>query len=74
MSIYSGHSFGFELHPMHRTDLVDNGKDGVDEHQVVLLDGQVVSLLQGEQHRSNQGDLCGAEQKKKKRPLVIRFE
>lgn len=44
------------------TDLVDDSKDGVDQHQVVLLDGQIVGLLQGEQHRPDQGDLSGAEQ------------
>lgn len=44
----------------HRTDLVDDGKDGVDEHQVVLLERQVVGLLQSEQHRPYQGDLGGA--------------
>lgn len=44
---------------MHQTDLIDDGKDGVDEHQVVLLERQVVGLLQSEQHRPYQGDLGG---------------
>lgn len=43
------------------THLVDDDEDGVDEHQVVLLQGQVVGLLQGEQHRPYQGDLGGAK-------------
>lgn len=42
------------------TDLVDDGEDGVDEHQVVLLERQVVGLLQSKQHRPDQGDLGGA--------------
>ena len=46
---------------MHHTDLVDDGEDGVEEHQVVLLQRQVVGVLQGEQHRPDQGDLGGAE-------------
>lgn len=49
-------SFGCGLH----ADLVDDGEDGVDQHQVVRLDGQVVGLLQSKQHRSYQGDLGGA--------------
>lgn len=45
-----------------RTDLVDDGEDGVDEHQVALLQRQVAGLLQGKQHRSDQGDLRGTSQ------------
>lgn len=52
-----GHRFGYEIH---QTDLVDDGEDGVDEHQVVLLDRQVVGLLQSKQHRADKGDLGGA--------------
>lgn len=48
-----------------QTDLVDDGEDGVDEHQVVLLDRQVVGLLQSKHHRSDQGDLGGAEKTKR---------
>lgn len=42
--------------------LVDNDESGVDEHQVVFLQRQVVGLLQSKEHRSQQGDLCGAKQ------------
>ena len=42
------------------TDFVDNSEDGVQQHEVVLLDGQVLGLLQGEQHCSYQGDLSRA--------------
>lgn len=56
----------FELHPMKQTDLVDDNEDSVEEHQVVLLERQVVSLLQSKQHRSDQGDFSGTEQMKKK--------
>lgn len=42
------------------TDLIDDGEDGVDEHQVVCLQRQVVCLLQSKQHRADQGDLSGA--------------
>lgn len=43
------------------TDLVDDDEDCVEEHQVVFLQRQVVSLLQREQHCSHQGDLSGTE-------------
>lgn len=57
----SGHIFKVTASgTAHQTDLVDDGKDGVDEHQVVLLERQVVGLLQGKQHRPYQGDLGGA--------------
>lgn len=46
---------------MHHTDLVDDGEDGVEEHQVMLLQRQVVGLLQSEQHRPDQGDLGWAK-------------
>lgn len=49
-----------------QTDLVDDDEDGVEEHQVVGLEGQVLVLLQGEQHRSYQGDLGGAANKQKR--------
>lgn len=55
----------FKVAEAHQTDLVDDSKHGVDEHQVVLLERQVVGLLQGKQHRSYQGDLGGAEQTSK---------
>lgn len=54
-----------------QTDLVDDGEDGVDEHQVVLLDRQVVRLLQSKHHRSNKGDLGGAEKTKEKRYEIM---
>lgn len=47
-----------------QTDLVDHGEDGVDEHQVARLQGQVAGLLQGKQHRADQGDLSGALKRK----------
>lgn len=47
-------------HARRQTDLIDDGEEGVDEHQVVLLQRQVVCLLQSKQHRANQGDLSGA--------------
>ena len=54
-----------------QTDLVDDGKDGVEEHQVVLLERQVVGLLQSEQHRPDQGDFGWAEQTFNKRAVII---
>lgn len=51
----------YELHQMDQTDLVNDGKDSVDEHQVLLLERQVVGLLQGKQHRPYQSDLGGAK-------------
>lgn len=42
------------------TDLVDHGERGVDEHQVARVERQVMSLLQSEQHRSDQRHLGGA--------------
>lgn len=47
-------------HTSRHTDLIDDGEDGVDEHQVVLLERQVVGLLQRKQHCAYQGDLGGA--------------
>lgn len=44
------------------TDLVDDGEDSVDQHEVLFLDRKVLVLLQGKQHRSYQGDLSGAAQ------------
>lgn len=55
--IYQAHSDKCEIY---QTDLVDDGEDGVDQHQVLLLERQVVGMLQSEQHRSYQGDLGGA--------------
>lgn len=43
-----------------RTDLIDDGEDGVDQHQVAGLQRQVVGLLQAKQHGADQGDLSGA--------------
>lgn len=45
-------------------DLVDDGEDGVDQHQVVFLERQVFGLLQSKQHRPHQGDLGGALHKR----------
>jgi len=42
------------------TDLVDDVEDGVEEHEVVLLERQVARLLEREEHRPHQGDLGGA--------------
>lgn len=47
-------------HARWRTDLIDDGEDGVDKHQVARLQRQVVGLLQSEQHCTDQGDLSGA--------------
>jgi hypothetical protein len=44
------------------TDLVDDGEDSVEQHEVLFLDRKVLVLLQGKQHRSYQGDLSGAAQ------------
>lgn len=52
------------------TDLVDDGEDGVEQHEVLFLDREVLVLLQGKQHRSYQGDLSGAAQTKVKRSEV----
>lgn len=51
-----------ESHRASDTHLVDNDEKGVEEHQVVFLQGQVAGLLQSEEHRSQQGDLRGAKQ------------
>jgi len=66
--VYS-HGHDFRCEP--QTDLVDDGEDGVDEHQVVRPERQVVGLLQSKQHRSDQGDLGGASQTCRKRDLVM---
>lgn len=50
-----------------RTDLIDDGEDGVDKHQVARLQRQVVGLLQSEQHGADQGDLSGAWNEDKQR-------
>lgn len=47
-------------HVGRRADLIDDGEDGVDEHQVARLQRQVACLLQGKQHCADQGDLSGA--------------
>ena len=43
--------------------LVDHVEDGVDEHEVVLLEGQVAGVLEGEHHRPDQCDLGGARKR-----------
>lgn len=48
-----------QRHVQRRTDLIDDGEDGVDEHQVALLQRQIVGLLQSKQHCAYQGDLRG---------------
>lgn len=42
------------------TDLVDDIEDGVEEHEVVLLEREVAGLLEREEHRPYEGDLGGA--------------
>lgn len=48
-----------QRHARRRTDLIDDSEDGVGEHQVTLLQRQIVGLLQSKQHCTYQGDLRG---------------
>lgn len=59
------HPGRWRRHARRRTDLIDDGEDGVDKHQVARLQRQVVGLLQGKQHCADQGDLSGTWNKNK---------